>query len=69
MAAPDCIDRRAVVWGAVGVALVVALTLIGSFPLGMYGAATFAGLVHSVATGRRDRSRGQRGYASSPASA
>ncbi len=29
---------------------------------------TFAGLVHSVATGRRDRSRGHLAYASSPAS-
>ena len=28
---------------------------------------TFAGLVHSVATGRRDRSRGELAYASSPA--
>ena len=39
MAAPDRIDRRGLVWGAVGVAIVVALTFIGSDRLVWFDAA------------------------------
>ncbi len=39
MAAPDRIDRRGLVWGAIGVALVVALTFIGSDRLVWFDAA------------------------------